>query len=121
MGLQAERFAPLYRFEIYFFVYFFTAFGPTSAPYTFPAASTATPSAALVPAVVLAGSGFFGSGMRYVIVRSFALPMRMPRFQLPGCDVGLDSESAPHSVSFLSMKMPLRRLNAFVSCRNFPS
>ena len=63
------------------------------------AASTATPSAELVPVAPTAGWG-----MKYFTDPSFALPIRMPRFQSP-C-AGLtdpDSESATYMLSCASM------------------
>ena len=52
-----------------------------------PAASTATPSAALVPVVFSTGSG-----MNAVTEPSRALPMRIPRFQ-PSWFLETDSDS----------------------------
>ena len=72
-----------------------------------PLMSAATPSAVHVPLQ----SGF-GSGIRYMTSPVTALPTRMPRVQ--SLCAGLtdpDSESAPYSTSFASMKIPLKRLN----------
>ncbi len=73
----------------------------------FPAASTATPSAVLVPE--LSGSGS-GSGMKAVTQPSFALPIRIPLFH-PGFRLVFDSESAEYIMSFSSMYNPLGRPN----------
>src|SRR6185295_17928356 len=91
----------------YFLTYFLTAFGPTSAPYMLPAASTAIPSAALVPVAFSSGSG-----MKPRIFPSFRLPQRIPRFQPSWLrDTDSDSESATYRMSFLSTHTPLGRLN----------
>src|SRR5262249_37387242 len=74
----------------YFFTYFFTRRGPTSPPETLPAGSATTPSAGLVPVAFSSGSG-----MKYITLPSFALPMRMPRFQSWWLrETDFDSESA---------------------------
>ena len=81
--------------------------GPTSAP--------------LVPANgPVFGSGDM-SGMNAVTLPSFALPMRMPRFQSPCFRELFDSESATYSTSSLVMKRPLGRLNCFHSAMKLPS
>src|SRR6266849_5237057 len=59
------------------FMCFTSCLGPTSPPYTLPFASTATPSAALVPFISS------GSGIRYRTLPSLRLPIRIPRFH-PG-------------------------------------